>query len=47
MFLLPIEFIVKKLELYSVQIRGDYEWVFKAVLSVGVPLPKVFDVYNK
>lgn len=41
------EFIVKKLELYSVQIHGDYEWVFKSLLSIGIALPKVFDVYNK
>ena len=42
-----IEFIVKKLELYSVQIHGDYEWVFKTLLAVGIPLPKVFEVYNR
>ena len=41
------EFIVKKLELYSVQIHGDYEWVFKTLLAVGIPLPKVFEVYNR
>ena len=45
-FLFP-EFIVKKLELYSVQIHGDYEWVFKTLLSVGISLPKVFEVYNR
>ena len=45
-YLFP-EFIVKKLELYSVQIHGDYEWVFKTLLAVGIPLPKVFEVYNR
>ena len=38
---------MKKLELYSIQINGDYEWVFKALLAIGIPLPKVFEVYNK
>ena len=41
------EFIVKKLELFSLQINGDYEWVFKSLLSIGMALPKVFEVYNK
>lgn len=43
----PMEFIVKKLELFSLQINGDYEWVFKSLLSIGMALPKVFEVYNK
>ena len=46
-FFFLLEFIVKKLELYSVQIHGDYEWVFKTLLSVGISLPKVFEVYNR
>jgi len=43
----PLEHIVKKLELLSVQVRGPYEWVFTAMVDTGIPLPKVFEVYNK
>jgi len=43
----PIEYITKKLELISVQIRGPYEWVFRALVETGTSLPKVFEVYNK
>ncbi len=41
------EFIVRKLELFSCQVRADHGWVFQAFLSVGVPLPKLLDTYNK
>ena len=41
------EYITKKLELISVQIRGPYEWVFRALVETGTSLPKVFEVYNK
>ncbi len=41
------EHIIKKLELLSVQLRGPYEWVFTSLMDTGIPLPKVFEVYNK
>ena len=43
----PMEFIIKSLELHSLSINGDYEWVFKSLLAIGIPLPKVFETYNK
>jgi len=43
----PLEHIVRKLELLSVQIGGTYEWVFAALMDTGIPLPKIFEVYNK
>jgi len=42
------EFIVRKLELWSCQIRAqDQGWIFQSLLSVGVPLPRLLSTYNK
>ena len=38
---------MRKLELLSVQLRGPYEWVFRAIVDTGITLPKVFEAYNK
>ena len=41
------EHIVKTLEIFSVQLQVDYEWVFKAILSIGISLSAVLEVYHK
>ncbi len=41
------EFIIRKLELFSCQVRAEHDWVFQAFLSVGITLPKLLDTYNK
>jgi hypothetical protein len=43
----PVEFIVRKLELFSSRARADHTWVFSALMAVGISLPKLLDVYNR
>lgn len=43
----PLEFIVRKLEIFSCQIQSEHTWVFKTLLSVSIPIPKVLEVYNR
>jgi hypothetical protein len=42
-----LDHIVKSLEIFSVQLKVDFEWVFKAILAVGTPLANVLEVYHK
>lgn len=42
-----LDHIVKSLEIFSVQLNVDFEWVFKAILAVGTPLATVLEVYHK
>jgi hypothetical protein len=30
-----------------VQLKVDHEWVFKVILSVGIPIATVLEVYHK
>jgi hypothetical protein len=41
------DFLVRKLELYSCQIKANLTWVFKALLAIGVTLPTVLEVYHR
>ncbi len=41
------DYIIRKLELFSCLARAEHGWVFQAFLSVGVPLPKLLESYNK
>ena len=43
----PVDFLVKKLEVFSSKVGAEHSWVFKALLDVGFSLPKVLDVYNR
>ena len=38
---------MRTLELYSVSLKVSYDWVFQSLLEIGIPLPKVFEVYNR
>ena len=41
------EHLVRTLELFSVSLKVSYDWVFQSLLEIGIPLPKVFEVYNR
>lgn len=43
----PLEHIVRTLEVFSAQMKVDFEWVFKAILTTGIPLATVLEVYHK
>ncbi|XP_040579145.2 nuclear pore complex protein Nup155 isoform X2 [Lepeophtheirus salmonis] len=43
----PLEYIIKKLESYSCIAKEDYCWVFNSMLSIGVSMPKILEIYNK
>jgi len=43
----PLEHLVRTLELFSVSLKVSYDWVFQSLLEIGVPLPRVFEVYNR
>jgi len=43
----PLEHLVRTLELFSVSLKVSYDWVFQSLLEIGIPLPRVFEVYNR
>lgn len=44
----PMDYIVRKLELFSCQVKAEHGWVFRALSEVNViSLPKLLDVYNR
>jgi len=50
----PLEHLVRTLELFSVSLdsynnSGDSStnWVYQSMLEIGIPLPAVFEVYNR
>ncbi|XP_028042298.1 nuclear pore complex protein Nup154 [Bombyx mandarina] len=43
----PLYFIARQLEIMSCKLRADQSMVFKAILSIGVSLEQVLDIYIK
>ena len=43
----PVDFLVRKLEVFSSKVGAEHSWVFKALLDIGFSLPKILDVYNR
>ena len=43
----PVDFLVRKLEVFSSKVGAEHSWVFKSLLDVGFSLPKILDVYNR
>jgi len=44
----PLEFLVRKLELFSCKHGGgEYTWVPHCLQKIGVDLPRLLDVYNR
>ncbi|XP_063962394.1 nuclear pore complex protein Nup155-like [Lytechinus pictus] len=43
----PLDFLVLYLEKKSCELEWNESWVFKAMLDVGVPLPKLHSVYDR
>ena len=41
------EHIIRTLEIFSVQLNVDHEWVFQTVLAIGIPIQLVLEVYHK
>jgi len=43
----PLSFLIKYLETKSVALNLDPKWVFLTIHAIGIPLPKILEVYNK